>query len=152
MPARKFRLQSVLDYREQLVEQGQQELAVLERANAAQRAVVEGIVVRLAQLSERIRAEQQAGSLDCEGIRRQLGYLAQVEVQAEQERRRLVEMLAQTDKKRQELTQLLQDKQSLDKLKERYAAEELQETNHRESQTLDELSVLRFLNRPNSEG
>ena len=147
MPAPKFRLQSVLDYREQLVEQRQQEFGVAERAVQAQRMVLEAIRESMQALTEVIRLSQQAGALDCEELRRQLVYQQHLDAREKAEQRTLADLEMQLEAKRQELLHALQEKQSLDRLKERDAALRKQEENYKEGQMLDEIGMVRFRNK-----
>jgi flagellar protein FliJ len=145
MPAMKFQLQSVLDYREQIVDLRQSELAELESRLQAERLVLISLRQRIADLADGIRIVQQGGGLNCDDLSYKMAYLEQLESRETAQIARVRECRQERDAKRQELMQAAQDKQVIEKLKERRLEQRRAEELHREGQVLDEISVVRFL-------
>ena len=144
MPGPRFRLESVLQYRERLVELRQQELAVLQLKLETETAKLASLREHLESLATQIRAQQGSHALDCEGLRSSLGAFERVARQVGEQMAAVAVIEQQTEAKRVELSGAMQDKQVLEKLKERQLAEEQQEAIRKEGEVLDEMSVLRF--------
>ena len=144
MPAMRFQLQSVLDYREQIVDLRQGELAELENRLQAERQVLATLRQRIADLAACISQEQQAGGLNCDDLNYKTAYMEQLEAREEAQIERVRECRLVREAKRQELMQAAQDKQVLEKLKERHLEQQRAEELHREGQALDEINVVRF--------
>ena len=87
---------------------------------------------------------QQAGALDCEELRRRLVYQQHLDAREKIEQQTLADLETQLEAKRQELLHAVQEKQSLDRLKERDAALRKQEESYKEGQMLDEIGMVRF--------
>ncbi len=144
MPGPRFRLESVLQYRTQLVEVRQLELAILQRSLEAETARLASLRVQMETLAMQIREQQESHALDCEGLRSSLGAFEHVAQRVVEQMAVVAGIEQQTETKRAELSGAMQDKQVLEKLKERQLAEQQQEAIRKEGQVLDEMSVLRF--------
>jgi len=144
MPAMKFQLQSVLDYREQIVDLRQGELVELEQKLQAEQLVLAALRERMADLADDIRESQQAGNLNCTEMNYKLAYLEQLEEREAAQVICVQECRELRDAKRLELMQAAQDKQVLDKLKNRHLEQQRAEELYQEGKTLDEISVVRF--------
>jgi flagellar protein FliJ len=146
MPVPKFRLQSVLAYREQILDLRRQEMGDLERALARERQALEELQARRCHLEAKIRVAQE-GRLDCEHVRRLLAYLERLRQHEQEQEARVAEAEAQREAKRTEVVRALQDKQVIEKLRERHIALQRKEELQREGKMLDEISVTRFHDR-----
>jgi flagellar FliJ protein len=144
MPGRRFRLESVLQYRAQLVEMRQQELAVLQSRLEDELARLARLHQQTESLAAQIRARQNKGALDCEGLRSSLGAFGRAAQRVVEQMASVAQIEQQTAAKRLELSGAMQDKQVLEKLKERQLAEEQQATIRQEAEVLNEMAVLRF--------
>jgi len=151
MPALKFKLQSVLDYREQIVDLRQGELVELEQKLQAEQLVLAALRERIADLADDIRESQEAGNLNCTELNYKLAYMEQLEEREEAQVARVQECRRLREAKRLELMQAAQDKQVLEKLKDRHLEEQRAEELYRENQMLDEISVVRFHRNAGSE-
>jgi flagellar FliJ protein len=140
-----FRLQPVLNYREQIVELRQQELAALERSLQVERMALSAIQGRIFSLAIDIQNAQQSSPLDCALILNQYTYLQQLQNREEEQKARVADLAQKTEAKRTELAQALQEKQIIEKLRERFIARQKEEDLRQEARTLDEISVVRFL-------
>lgn len=140
-----FRLQPVLNYREQVVELRQQELAALERSLQVERMALSTLQGHIFNLAMDIQSTQQRSPLDCALILNQYTYLQQLQGREEEQKARVADLAQKTEVKRTELAQALQEKQIIEKLRERFLAQQKEENLRQEARTLDEIGVVRFL-------
>jgi flagellar protein FliJ len=140
----KFALQPVLNYRQQIVEQRQQELGQLESELQHLREGLETIIQERLHLLDHMKSAQRGGKLDCGDILSQLAYQQDLERKREAQQVLIAEQLVKTEAKRAELLTAVQEKQTLEKLKERQLAEHVAEIDRQERNLLDEMSVIRF--------
>ncbi len=140
-----FRLQPVLNYREQIVELRQQELATLEKSLQVERMALSEIQRRIFGLAMDIQNTQRSSPLDCALILNQYTYLQQLQNREEEQKARVADLAQKAEAKRAELVQALQEKQIIEKLRERFIAQQKEEDLRQEARTLDEISVVRFL-------
>ena len=140
-----FRLQPVLNYREQIVELRQQELAAFERNLQVERMALSTIQGRILGLATDIQTTQQTSPLDCMLILNQYTYMQQLQNREQEQLARIAELAKVTEAKRTELAQALQEKQTIEKLRERFVTQQKDEDLRRETRTLDEISMVRFL-------
>lgn len=138
--ANKFKLQSVLNYRQTLSDQAQQRLT----SSLLRKSQLEAELVQLQehfqQLDLQLQEKQQAGLSIAE--------IDLYEAQISHHRRQiqsLQQQMAPLDRQifaeRQELMNAARDKQVMDKLKEQQEAEYLQELARKEREMLDEISL-----------
>jgi flagellar export protein FliJ len=133
-----FRLASILRYREQTVEQRQQELHTLEAALQAEQDVLDGLQCRIRGLHAGILAAQEAGTLDCDDLVRRYTQLLPIEQQLATQAGRVGELRGQVAAQRERV---------LEKLKERQMALFKLEQGRKEGQVLDEIGGVRFHHR-----
>ncbi len=116
--ARTFSLQSVLSYRERIVETLEMELG---RLLATERKIMAAIAALNRDEKETLAelARRQTGVLDLTAIDQLRGHLQNLHQQIEAQQKRLAEMQKQIEAKREEITTAQQEKETLDKLKER---------------------------------
>lgn len=139
-----FRLQPVLNYREQIVEMRQQELAALERALQAERLALATLQGRIQAVAREIRDAQRSVPLDCARIVEQFIYLQELQNREKEQKERIASLTKEVEAKRAELVQAMQEKETIEKLKERFLAQQREEELRQEVKTLDEISVVRF--------
>ncbi len=145
MPKSRFRLASVLDYREQVVDLRQQELARLENELLKEQETLARLRASITALSQDIKSAQQGGALDPGDLMFKFQHLRRLGEQEQRQIARLAEVSERVEAKRTELREAMQDKQVLEKLKERQLAQQRVEENSEESQLMDEIGVMRFL-------
>ncbi len=118
MPVVPFSLQSVLSYKESLVDLLERQLAQL----LSTRSAVEAVLVSLHQERQRIHhrliAERQ-GVLQLGRLRYYQSYLDWLGERIEAQERQLAQLDEEIEKKRGELVSRMQEKRMLEKLKER---------------------------------
>jgi flagellar FliJ protein len=149
MAGPKFRLQSVLDYREQRVDLAKGALGAAVQQVQAQRQTLLALNRQMAALAAEVQAAQR-GLINTAHIAQQLAYLQQLRVRECAENQRLADLSRQAEVRRQELAQAMQDKQVLEKLKERHMEQARQAEAQRESRLLDEIGVIRFRQTPDT--
>lgn len=142
-----FRLQSVLDLKQRLVDAQQQALAAL----ALQQQQAEDALRTLAQRAE---AQQQAlaqrgghGPLDLDEVQHSLQYIEAVRASIEAQRDLATQLEAQVRESRERLTALSREQHMLERLRDRHLAAAALEADRRDQRDADELSGQRFARR-----
>jgi flagellar FliJ protein len=133
---REFRLSSVLEYREQLEETAQQELALIARRLAIEEATLEGLEQDLVCMSEILRTSHQ--SLSSDELRMhylRVDFLSR-SIHAHQVT--IMNVKIELEAARIELVQAAKNRKMLETLKERYEAEYAAETIREEHSVLDD--------------
>jgi len=138
--AKKFKLQSVLNYRQSLEDQAQQILtASLQRKSDLEvelQRQQESLNQHDAELKERQRdgltiAEMELFEVPIQHCRRLIDQL----------QRDMIQLERQIIGEREELLNVARDRQVMEKLKDKQEAEYLQELNRKEREILDEISL-----------
>ena len=136
----KFKLQSVLNYRQTLADQAQQRLTSSLLRKSQLEAELLQLQEHFQQLDLQLREKQQAGLSIAE--------IDLYEAQISHHRRQIKSLQQQLEpldrqifSERQELMNAARDKQVMDKLKEQQEAEHLQELARKEREMLDEISL-----------
>lgn len=144
MPVVPFSLQSVLSYKESLVDLLERQLAQL----LSTRSVVEAVLVSLHQERQRIHhrliAERQ-GVLQLGRLRYYQSYLDWLGERIEAQERQLAQLDEEIEKKRGELVSRMQEKRVLEKLKEKAKERFMLELERREADLHDEMASIRFV-------
>ena len=145
----RFRLQSVLEYKAKVEETRKLELAAL----LAERVAAERRLAEIDADIERTQAELSAGmrgQVDVDAITRGLTHLKWLR----EDRTRQIEVIAECteriEAKRQEVVEAMQDRQALEKLRDRDAERYAEAERHAEQVTLDELATSRHGRRPDA--
>lgn len=138
--AKKFKLQSVLNYRQSLEDQAQQVLTASLQEKHELVAELERQQELLRRHDAELRARQQGGLTIAEmelfevPIQHGRRLIAQLSQQLERLERRIVG-------EREELLAKARDRQVMEKLKDKQDAEYLKELNRKEREILDEISL-----------
>ncbi len=144
VPVVPFSLQSVLSYKESLVDLLERQLAQL----LSTRSVVEAVLVSLQQERQRIHhrliAERQ-GVLRLDRLRYYQSYLDWLGERIEAQERQLAQLDEEIEKKRGELVSRMQEKRVLEKLKEKAKERFMLELERREADLQDEMASARFV-------
>ena len=135
-----FKLDKVLDYREQLEEQAKAALARAKAARDAQAELVDDMLSRLTVHMEKER-ESQASANDM-WLWRQ--YKEALEQDLERERIKLSELELKLHRFRQVAVERSKDKKLLEKLKETQAKKHHNEESAREEKENDEMATIRY--------
>ena len=138
-----FRLQPVLDHK-----QRQEELAQVEHAQAqAAQLKEEGALHRLneaeAAAIDELERQRFTGRLDIEALQLGLGYMDVLKAQILRQTQIVARVRQQTETKRQELVARVQERKTLEKLRERQLETFTREQNRIEARDADEMVVMR---------
>lgn len=138
--AKKFKLQSVLNYRHSLEDQARQQLTGSQQRKLQLEEELHQHQARLQQLDAELKMRQQEGLTVAEidlfesQILHRRRLMASGQQQLEQLERQIL-------REREELLQVARDKQVMEKLKEKQEAEYRQELARKERDILDEISL-----------
>ena len=141
MPPFRFRLQQVLDYREQLEEQAKLAFARAKAAHEAQQRQVEAVRAAIAEAERKLYEDARLTRDELWLQRNFLRGLREDLTHAELRLRMLAQMMEQA---RSELVKKSQERKLLEKLKDKQAARHAHEELLREQRTYDETATLRF--------
>lgn len=141
MPRFRFRLQQVLDYREQLEEQAKLAFAHAKSAHDAQQRHVADAHAAIAEAERKLYADARLTRDELWLQRNFLCGLRADLTRAELRLRMLAQMMEQA---RAELVKKSQDRKLLEKLKDKQAARHAHDEILREQRTYDETATLRF--------
>ncbi len=135
MPRFRFRLQTLLHYRQHLVEQTEQALA---RLNAEEHALLDAL--------ERCQAELQRGAIDSASIKAHHlqaydAYRQQLVERIRMLERQLLAVRAERDREQERLVERLQDCDVLERLRQRQHQEYLHAERRHEQSQLDEIAA-----------
>ena len=143
--ARTFRLQQVLEYRQQVEELKNQELAVL----AQQRQIAEEALQLLHRQAEEQRdtlaRQDAAGRLDPARRQRSLAYIEHVETVIVSQRDVCAALEERVQESRAQLVEVKKDTRMLERLRERRLAEIAREADRRATAEADDLTSQRFI-------
>ena len=147
MPFR-FRLQSVLRYKEKVEDDRKLELAALltEKAEQEQR------LVALDAERERVRAEVlggMKGEVDVDAVARGLRHVDWLDDCRRRQAELIAELGHRVETKRQEVVEAMQERQALERLRERDRASYEAEQLHVEQTMMDEVATSRHFQRSN---
>jgi len=138
-----FRLQPVLNYKANLVDSLEVEFARLKQIQREE-------TNRLNQLEQTRAAEmdalrlQQNGRLNCHSIQLHQQYLQALDEVINRQSHRVEKAKQNTEHKREELVETVQDQKTLEKLKQKHAHKQQLELSRREARVLDDLVTTRY--------
>lgn len=139
MPPFRFRLQQVLEYREQLENQAQMVFGQAQAAYDRQIEVIAALRVQLAENETKLYEQLSQGE-------RWLleNFKKGIEQDIAGAENHLLELAQQLNRARMDLVQKSQDKKLLDKLKEKQARQHAEEERAKEQLQFDETATLRY--------
>ena len=144
MPTAPFSLQPVLAYKESMVDVLERKLAQL----LAQRQRLQAILGALrAQRTEThvLLQREQRGTLRLERIQQHRSYLEWLRERIDEEQRRMVELESRVASKRDELVAMMQDKEMLERLKEKAEDRFLAHLEAQEADFNDEIALAQYV-------
>lgn len=138
--AKKFKLQSVLNYRQLLENQAQQDLAASLQDKAELEAELQLQLQGLAQHDAELKRRQQEGLTiaEIDLFENRIQHTRRIIAQLQQ---RLEQLAQRIDSEREKLLAAARDRQVIEKLKEKQDAEFRKEMNRKEREMLDEISL-----------
>jgi len=144
MPTIPFPLQPVLAYKEDMVDLLERQLAQLLGERRRLQAVLSALRAQRSQMHVQLQREQR-GTLRLERIQQYRLYLDLLRERIDDEQRRLAELEARIDAKRDELLAMMQDKEMLERLREKAEARFLTHLENQEADLNDELALVQFV-------
>jgi flagellar FliJ protein len=136
-----FKLQRVLEYREQLEESAKNALAKARNDYREQVARVEGLKHSLKQHLDAMSGKKNVSSAELWLWR---NYRERLEFDIKQGEHKLKELATEVDKRRREVVARSKDRKLLEKLKSNQALAFAQEEGRKEQRDLDEMATLRY--------
>ena len=146
MAGRKFRLQQVLEHRRQVEQQKQQELAGLARQRSLADEAMQ-LLQRQAAEVQRALGEQAERYVDVAKLQATRSYLEAVEGSIARQRATVDGIEEQVLQSRDELVEILKEKNMLEQLESKHAAGLAADRDRRESRETDDLTSARFVRR-----
>lgn len=138
MAAFKFRLQKVLDYKQQVEDTKKQELFRLMKIFYEEEKILHGFhELLLKKLSE--FEEKQQGVLDVLELLFYSGFIARLNDDIDRQREKLKQLAKQIEQKREEVISASKERRIMEKLREKKYGEFMKEESRREQKFLDEI-------------
>lgn len=143
MPKFVFRLETVLDHKRRV-----EEMAQVEHAQAqAVQVREEGALAQL-QMSEsngfaELERQRLTGRLDIESLQLGMAFLDALKLQIQRQEQIVTRVRRATEAKREQLVTAMQERKTLERLREKQYADYLAEANRREAAAIDDLVVMR---------
>lgn len=133
-----FRLEKVLNYKNQVLDGLKNEHAAILRQVHLQEKVIEDLQRTYANTCKKYNEEKLNSTLKLENIMQYENYLNRLDERIKAEQAVLAELKIKEDKKRQEVVRAKQDSESIEKLKEKQKAEYNKELRAEQSQIVEE--------------
>lgn len=139
-----FRLQSILNLKESLVDNLEVEFAHLRSAYQQEMEQLDHLQHRTTHEMESLSQQQQAGLLDCKDIQLRQQYLQRLVESIVQQNIRVKQAEQHMEIKREELVKMMQDQKTLEKLREHHEAKQRQFLLRREASMVDDIVTTRY--------
>lgn len=138
----KFKLQSVLEMREREFEDRQLELAKVQQKLVEQTQVLENLYANKKNLTHQLEEQLQSGvKIDFFVIKTYKDYIQELANQISYQHKVIIEIEQEVEEKRVALTEAMQAKKVLEKLKETHYNKFLKEFEEYEARELDEIAL-----------
>lgn len=146
MPPKKFvyRLQKILEFKEQKEEEEGKKLSALLQQEAAEKQKLIALKQKLADTQATLRHKQASGTLNVEELRFYPGHIKSIEGQIRNQELRLQELAIRIKEQRNALLKAAQERQVYQKHKEKSREEWQAELDMAEAIMLDELATLNY--------
>ncbi len=138
--AYKFKLQSVLNYRQILEDQAQQQLSSSLQQRLELRQQMTRVAERLMQTDRELKLKQQKG-MDIADLTLFEDQISHCQRQLDLLRKQQLRLERTIDEQRQELLQASMERQVMEKLRDKQKDEYLREEGRKERELLDEISL-----------
>lgn len=139
----RFRLQPVLDHKQRQEDLAQVALAQAQTVQLKEEATLQALnQAEVAAIAE-LERQRFTGRLDIEALQLGLGYMDLLKAQILRQAQVVARVQQQTETKRQELVARVQERKTLEKLRERQLDAFTHEQNRIEAREADELVIMR---------
>ncbi|MBU6286666.1 MAG: flagellar export protein FliJ [Chloroflexi bacterium] len=143
MPRFVFRLQSVLDYRQQLEDLAKVAFGEAQGGFFKEEATLRRLRDDEARTVNHLEAIQGEGILDMENLQLGLRFLDVLKISVDRQVQVVERARARVEARRNELVEAMQARKALEKLKEKQLAEYRKAEQQRELKEMDEMAVMR---------
>jgi flagellar FliJ protein len=143
VPRFQFRLQPVLDHKQRQEDLAQIELAQAQTAQLKEENALQLLNQAEVNAIEELERQRFTGRLDIEALQLGLGYMDVLKAQILRQGQIVLRVKQQTETKRQELVARVQERKTLEKLRERQLDAFTREQNRIEARDADELVIMR---------
>lgn len=140
----KFRLQSILNFKSSIVDSIEVEFAHLKLAYQHELSILHNLQETTQRQAETLQERQQQLSLDCQTIEQHQKYLQFLHLNITQQTERVAVAKDRMDAKRDELVKMIQDKKTLENLRQQHIARETEDMLKRENRIIDDLVTTRY--------
>ncbi len=142
-----FRLQPVLDHKQRQEDLAQVEMAQAQTAQLKEEGTLHQLNQAEAAAISELERQRFTGRLDIEALQLGLGYIDVLKAQILRQTQIVARAQQHTETKRQELVARVQERKTLEKLRERQLDTFTQEQNRIEARDADELVIMRHAHR-----
>ena len=139
-----FRLQPVLNFKSSMVDLLEMEFGRLKVVCQDEVDALQVLIEIEDEEMDELRVRQKEGNLNCEEIQFRQQYLQALKDHLARQTTRVDEAKDQVEIKREELVETMQDEKVLEKLHERFQAEQAKEQVRRETSVVDDLVTSRY--------
>jgi flagellar export protein FliJ len=139
-----FRLQSILNLKENLVDNLEVEFAHLRLAYQQELEWLNNLQHRTTKEMDTLSQQQRAGLLDCKDIQLRQHYVQRLVENIVQQNLRVKQAEQNMETKREELVKMMQDQKTLEKLREHHETKQRQFLLRREASMVDDLVTTRY--------
>ena len=148
--SRKFVLQRVLDFKEQVEDLLQMEVAAIEGRRLEIQHTIDNMRHKWEQTSS-AQAKRNSDALDTAAIESASDYLAVLDQRIQESGEWLAQVHQELDSKRGELTVAYQEREILKRLKDKQNAEQFKAEQRRDTRTMEDVATNQYLRRENNE-
>lgn len=141
----RFRLQTVLEHKQRLEELAQVELAKAQAAQLKEEGVLQQLTAAETAAVAELERQRFTGKLDIEALQLGLGYMDVLKAQIQRQTQVVFRVRQQTEGKRQELVARMQERKTLEQLRQRQLDAFTLEQNRIEAREADDLVVMRHV-------
>jgi len=140
----KFRMQSILDHKQDLEDKEKEKLAkILQRLDQAQKYLA-GLEYKKEVTRLELKEKQRAGELDINTLRIYNQYLKKLDQDILNTKLLIEQIKAEEREQRQNLLKAAQERQTFEKLKEKHREQFDAEVAEKERKLIDELATIKF--------
>lgn len=138
-----FRLQTVLEHKQRLEELAQLEHAQAQAAQVREESALQRLLQTERETVSELERQRFTGRLDIDSLQLGLGYLDVLKIQLQRQEQVVLRVRKNTDTKRDQLIQRMQERKALERLRERQRTAFVVEQNRIEANELDDLVIMR---------
>jgi flagellar protein FliJ len=140
----KFRLQTVLDYKERLEVNAQVALAEIERESQLEQEKLNALTEQWNEEMLGLAGLQQLGTLDVVRIGQVMSFIRRLDQKISEQQQLLLALQVEVDQRRAELGEAVMEKRRLEKLKEANDTRLKLETKLAEDRASDDMTMIQF--------